>query len=462
MANFPDSSITVAFNQSLVSAIQDRTLQRVFRDALYPRLLYRMESLAELWPVNLGANQTFTRTGLIRPTTRPLSPGADPTPKTYSIEQWEATAQQWGDTIDTHMPTSYVTLASQYLRNMHQLGLHSGQSLNRVVRDKLFNAYTAGNTTVDTAAGAGTTIPVANLNGFTRKLFNGRPTVVSAANPLDITVRDNTGTVIYTGQVTGFTSDVAGDEIHSGDLTVTPAHGGVALNDAVLADNRSRIVYSGGEVLGSVEDIAASDQFALVDIRTSVARLRFDNVPPHEDGSYHCHLDPTSELQIFNDNEFQRLNQSIPDYIHYRRFAAAYLLGVAFYRNTEAPNSATVDDNPATGFTTGFALTNSAGVPLHRPIFTGQGAIEEKYLDEARYISEAGIQGKIGEFAVVNGGVQVMTERIRLILRAPLDRLQQQTSSTWSFSGDWPVPSDETATSGAATFKRSVIVVHGE
>lgn len=457
---FPDSSLTVAFNPSVVASIQDRTLQRVFRDALYPRLLYRLEALAELWAVNLGANQTFTRTGLIKPTTRPLNPGVEPTPKSYAIEQWEATAQQWADSIDTHMPTSYVTLASQYLRNMHQLGLHSGQSLNRVVRDKLFNAYVAGNTVVKAGGiGAGATIPVVNLDGFTRKLFNGRPTVVSAANPLPITVGPS-GAPVYTGVITGFTSDIPGDEIHGGTLTVSPAHAGLAARLAVLAGNRARVLYSGGG--DRVDDIIATDVFRLADVRNAVSQLRTNNVPPHEDGSYHFHLDPTSENQIFGDNEFQRLNQSIPDYIHYRRFAAAFLLNCTFYRNTEAPTPATVDEDPSTGFTTGFELSNPAGIVIHRPIVTGQGAVEEKYLDESRYISEAGVQGKIGEFAVVNGGVQVMTERIRLVLRAPLDRLQQQTSASWSFSGDWPIPTDETALSSPAAYKRAVVICHGE
>lgn len=459
MANFPDSTIvSTSFNPNVVAAIQDRTLQRVFRDALYPRLLYRMEAIAELWPVNLGANQTFTRTGLIKPTTRPIQPNTDPVPVQYTIEQWEATAEQWASTIDTHMPTSYVTLASQYLRNMHQLGLHSGQSLNRVVRDKLFNAYVAGNTVVKAGGvGAGTSVPVQNLDGFTRKLFAGRPQLVSASNPLSITITGVTGT----RNVIGFTPDIAGDEIHGGTLTLDATTGAVlAGRESVLAVNRSRLIYSGGGT--RIDDIIAADQFRLADVRAAVAQLRFDNVPAHEDGSYHVHLDPISESQIFGDNEFQRLNQSIPDYIHYRRFAAAFLLNCTFYRNTEAPTTATVDEDPLTGATTGFEMTTPAGVPIHRPIFTGQGAIEEKYLDESRYISEAGIQGKIGEFAVVNGGVQVMTERIRLILRAPLDRLQQSTSASWSYSGDWPIPTDETATSSPATFKRSVIVVHGE
>lgn len=455
---FPDSSLTVAFNPSVVASIQDRTLQRVFRDALFPRLLYRVEAVAELWPVNLGANQTFTRTGLIQPTTRPITAGVDPQPSNYDIEQWEATAQQWAGAIDTNMPTSYVTLASQYLRNMHQMGLHAGMSINRVVRDKLFNAYSAGNTVVSTTTGAGTSIPVINLTGFTRQLFAGRPQLVSSSNPISITVGPD-GAPTYTGVVTGFTSTIAGDEIHGGTLTVSPAHTGVTLRDAVIAVNHSKIIYSGGG--NRVDDISTVDQFALRDVRAAVAQLRFDNVPPHEDGSYHVHLDPMSENQIFSDNEFQRVNQSMPDYIHYRRFAVAYMLGCTFYRNSEAPTVSTVNQNPLTGYTTGFEMTTPAGVQLHRPIFTGLGAVEEKYLDESRFISEAGIQGKIGEFAITNGGVSVMTERIRLVLRAPLDRLQQTTASAWSISGDWVLPSDATALSSPATFKRSVICVHG-
>jgi hypothetical protein len=228
---------------------------------------------------------------------------------------------------------------------------------------------------------------------------------------------------------------------------------------AVLATNRSRIVFSGGGT--RVDDVTSTTQQTLADIRTAVAQMRFDNIPPHEDGSYHWHGDPISESQMFSDTEFQNLNRSMPDYIHYRRFAMAYLLGVTFYRNTEAPNSATVSENPANGYTTGFELSNPLSVNIHRSIITGQGAIEEKYLDESRYISEAGIQGKIGEFAVVNGGVQVMTERIRLVLRAPLDRLQQTTGAAWSFSGDWPIPTDSVTTSSAAAYKRAVVICHG-
>src|SRR5574343_672770 len=109
----------------VVNMIQARTLERFFHDALYPKNLFRGEALPEEWPANLGENQTFSRTGLITPESAPLTPGVDPTPKTYSLEQWEVTAAQWGATLDTHMPTSTIALAPLFLRNTQQLGLQA-------------------------------------------------------------------------------------------------------------------------------------------------------------------------------------------------------------------------------------------------------------------------------------------------------------------------------------------------
>jgi hypothetical protein len=35
------------------------------------------------------------------------------------------------------------------------------------------------------------------------------------------------------------------------------------------------------------------------------------------------------------------------------------------------------------------------------------------------------------------------------------------TSAAWSFSGDWTMPTDQTALSSAASYKRSSVCVHG-
>lgn len=452
----------VGFNSDVVSAIQDRTLQRVFRDSMYPRLLYRGEAAREEWAAQLGANQTFSRAGLMRPSTRPVTQNQDPTPGSWPLEQWEANAQQYGAAIDTHMPTSAVSLASMYLRNMHQLGLHAGQSMNRVVRDKLFNAYLAGNTVVRTTSGAAATLDVVSLNGLTRRLLNGRPQLISATNPLTIVV--TTGGVPQTLQAIGFTPDVVGDEIHGGVLALAAAHTGVTARDPVIAANASQVINAGGGA--SIDDIASSDQFTMALIRAAISQLRTDNAPVHDDGSFHCHLDPTSESQVFGDAEFQNLNTAIPDFIHYREFALAFILGCAFYRNTEAPLPSTVDQDPQYGYTFAGEMQNTpvgggSAVTIHRPIFTAAGAVEEKYIPEERYISEAGVIGKVGQFSIMNNGMQVMTEGVRLILRAPLDRFQQQTSAAWSWSGDYPVPTDANQRTSSADFKRAVVVQHG-
>lgn len=453
----------VTFHPSLVSAIQERVLQRMFHDALYPRLMFRSEAEREEWAANLGTTMSFTRSGLIRVTTRPVKAGQDPTPKSWSTEQWDVTAEKWGDSVDTHMPTSNVSIASTYLRNIHNLGLHAGQSLNRVTRDKLFNAYTSGNTVLRISQVAGTSVPVVSLCGFTRKIRNGRPEIVSPTNPLAITIVS--GGVATAFNVVGFTSDFANDEIHSGVLTLSGAgHSGLFARDIVLAGNRAKVVRSGGSL--SIDGISSADTLSMADLRLAIAQLRVDNAPVHEDSTFHCHLDPQSELEVFGDQEFQRLNQSLPDYVHYREFALASFGQTTFYRNTENPLVATVDQDPDFGFTFSSETRNTTpagaqGIEIHRAIITARGAMEEKYIDESKYISDAGVTGKIGEFSVVNNGMQVVLDGIRLIMRAPLDRFQELTSATWSMSGGWGIPTDSVSVTSTQDYKRAVVIEHG-
>lgn len=438
----------------VANLIQDRTLERMFHDALFPRLLYRSEAMPEMWQVNLGERMVFTRAGLIPVSTTPLVPGADPSPNTFAYEQWEAEANQFGDTIDTHMPTSYVALAPLFLRNTQQLGLNAGQTLNTLVRNRLYRAYLSGNT-VTTNAATSTTVPVASLNGFTDTLVDGRPTAVSGANPLPATI----GTTAVS--VVNATPSSASDPFGPGSLTLAASATWVA-RDAVIADQAASIVRAGG---GNTTDIpGGSGDLTLGLIRSAVARLRSNNVPTCSDGYYHVHLTPEGESQIFSDNEFQRLYQSLPESAAYRDQSIGQLLNCRFYRNTENPNrfnsGALVSTGTAeTSGTVGGEIINGNGDEVRRAIVLGGGAIYEKYLDESRYMTEAGATGKIGQFTVTNNGVMVMTNRIRYILRSPLDRLQQVVSQSWSWSGDFPVPSDSLE-GDSARFKRAIAIEH--
>jgi hypothetical protein len=439
--------------------LQDRTLERVFHDSVFPRMLYRSEAMAEPWQANLGERMVFTRAGLIPVTTAPLTNGADPTPATFAFEQWEAEARQFGNTIDTHMPTSYVSLAPLFLRNTVQLGLNAAETLNRLIRNRLYRAYLGGNTNLAVAATAGqTVIEVSSINGFTEQILNARPVPVSTAAPIAATVGAEAVSVI--GAVPNNSSDPFG----RGKLTLAAALvGSPAVRTAVLAANRSVIVRVGAG--SSVDGLVANNIITMQDVINAVTRMRSMKIPPCADGFYHVHLTPEGEGEIFQDPVFQRLYQSLPESAAYRDYAIGQLLGCRFYRDTENPNSVnsgTLVSGGSSALSSGEIggdVVNNAGLNVRRAIVLGGGTIYEKYLDESKFITDAGSTGKIGSFSVVNNGVQVMTQRIRFIMRAPLDRLQQVVSQSWSWSGDFAIPSDSLV-GDAARFKRAVIIEH--
>jgi hypothetical protein len=454
------------FSPQIAAIIQDRTLVREFYDALFPNLLYRMEAKPESWPANIGDTQVFTRAGLIEVDTNPLTPGQDPTVGSYDVEQWTATADQYGKSVDTHMPTSFVSLASTFMLDLQKLGLHAGRTMNRLARDPLYRAYLGGRTVTIQAALAGALqIVVANINGFSQVQAGGSVAPVSALNPMPISFDNG---VTFPNTVVGATPLDPADPFGPGILTLGAVLAGpLALRDGVLSQFAAELVRVGGGA--TIDAFTGTEILTLQTIINAVANLRDANVPTFEDGMYHCHLSPQGEAQIFADNQFQRLNQSLPDDVRYRELIIGDLVGVRFYRNRENPNQTNVGTlintsggaGPARGSDDiGAEVINAAGVPVRRAIVMGAGAVYEKYIPEATaYMSEAGVQGKLGTFSIVNNGVQVMTERIRYILRSPQDRLQQVVSQSWSWSGDFPVPSDG-VTGTAATFKRAIVIEH--
>ena len=460
------------------SLVQENILERAFHDALFPRLLFRGEATPVIWPANVGDSMVFTGVGLIKPKMRPLAPGTDPLPSTYSSEQWQAMLNQYADTIDTHMPTSIVAIANLFLRNAQQLGLSAAQSLNRIPRDRLYNAAESGWTGADGNQGGGavSVLRVKRLNGFTRArrpdLAAGSPVrfdTVSTNNPLKIHVfSSGADKVIY---VAGFSPDTPGDEVGPGTLTLVNSAGApdtvTVLDRAyVYAEDATYIVRVGGGK--KIDDVGTSDLLRLSDIRAAVARFWQMNVPEQPDGRFHAHLDPTSQAQIFGDDEFQRLLTALPDYYMYRQFAIGELLNCVFFRNSECPVPETVDggltatfsqDDPFAGemFNTGLVT----GMKVHRALFVGQGLMHEYYQDLGALITEAGVTGRIGEPSITNNGIEVFSDRIQLLIRSPLNRLQDLVSTSWKFIGDWPVRTDVT-TGDLARFKRVIEIQHGE
>ena len=457
-------ALVLGIPASIQELNQQGLIERAFHDGLYPNLAFRAEAPWEEWPANTGTELFIPRPGLLTPVVSPITPGSDPIPQTVPFEQWVARLGQIASAIDTHMPTSVTSNANLFIRYIHQLGLQAGQSINRVARNALFQSYLSGQTTAINAALAGDSqLHVSSLNGFTDVVVpsgNVRPQPVSAAFPLPVTIY--LGTPI-TRNVIGAIPDSPNDPNGPGTLQFSATFGaGVPARTAVVSRYAPTVVRAAGGF--SVDAISAADTFTLQLAINAVAQLRSHNVQPHEDGFYHAHIHPLANAQLFADPVFQRLNQSLPEHVTYKEGFVGSISQILFYMNTEAPVVQNCGTRTSTGTKAFYSpeiaaeTTNESGVNIGRIIITGRGAMYEKGLDESQLVTEAGVTGKIGEFDVVNNGLSVMTDRIRLILRAPLDRLQQIVSAAWSITTSFPIPSDVTAPSGSQRFKRAQVI----
>lgn len=468
----PDFSIITQSDQ-VRAIVQENLLERALHDGLFPRVLFRGEATPQLWPANVGDTAIFSGVGLMAPRLRPLRPGTDPDPHTYPVEQWQSTIQQYADSIDVDMPTSMVAIANLFLRNAQQLGLGAAMTLNRAVRDRMYNAAESGWTVADGAQAAVTTVRVKRLNGFTTArnpttagASQVRFSAVSSSNPLTVSIYDSGLGAYVTRQVVAFASDNPGDEIGPGTITITGGAVTVADRGAIYSIDRSYIIRVGGG--DKVDDIGASDIPTLSNIQTAVARFWQMNVPEHSDGRFHAHLSPLSQSLLFNDTRFGVLMTSLPDYYAYRQFALGEMLNTVFFRNSECPAPETVYGGTTATYSVDdpFApeLYNNgttSGAKLQRILFSAQGGIFEYYADLMNLISDAGLNGKVADPRITNNGIEVMSDRIQLVIRAPMNRTQDKVSITWRFIGDWALRTDA-ATGDAARYKRFLSIVHGE
>lgn len=443
---------------------QEGLLERAFHDPLVENLLFRMDAQREEADAQIGTSIFMTRRGLlpINATPRRATEG-DPQPQVLAYEQWISTLDRYYDSIDTSLVRARTQLADELGSDLHALGVQAGRSINYIARNKLYKPYASGHTVLIAATAApDVTIRVAALNGFRTVVLRGAnvaPQPVSPALPLPITI----GPTNIARFVIAAIPDDPNDPDGTGTLTLNAAVGAiVAVRGAVLAGNRPRIVRAGGGT--TVDAIGAADIVTLQDFNTAVTFLRNNKVTPHEDGYYHCHFPPDANLQVFADEVFQRLHTALPDGERYQSGFVNQILGIRFIPNTECPNVDNAGTTVQTGtnalYSTqiGAETVNEGGTRIGRCILTGRGAQYERWFNAAKHlVSEAGMTGKQGEFNVTNGGIQIDTDGIRLIIRSPIDKLQDIISSTWDYIGDFPVPSD-VAAGGPEHYKRAVEV----
>ena len=428
--NWARHDIRSALPAALQPMLQNGFLEQSFKTALFPALLYAAAADSEPWLDNLGATRTSTRKGLLPVITTPTT-GSDASVATYPLEQWSVSMDQYGQTVATDMLSNLVALASKYAADIQTLGLNAGQSINALARNKLYSAYKGGRTWVTTDSSSSTTLAVHDVEGFLTKNVNGVPTAVSAGNPLTITLNGVANTVTGASVTSG-----------AGNLTLGTARSATT-GWAVVAANAPVSVRPTGN---TAFDLGSSNVATAALFRAAVARLRKANVPT-VNGNYVAHVDADTEAQLFADADFKQAYQGRGDSVVFRDMSIGTFLGIDWVRNTEAPNIA---DG-------GTAASGVAGtLTVHRPVVLGAGALIAAPLQgQGQLLTETGVS-TVPNIAMVNvaNGIDVV-----LIVRPPQDNYQQKIQSTWSWTGDFGVPSDAN-TGDSATFKRAVMIEH--
>lgn len=403
--------------------MQDGLLDRTFQDALLPEFLFPGLADVRPWSGGLGDTQHFTRTGLLEPQTDPIT-GNDANVGTYGKEQWSATMDQYGHAVETNLLQSSMTLASLYLRDVQTLGVNAGQSVNRIARNKLYAAYSGGRTWATAGGSGATTVPVNDVTGFTHTLVNGIPTPVSGSNPLPITIG-------------GEAAEVVG--VDEGESELTLASGATwSGDDPVVSDFAPVSFRPGGK--DTAVDLTSSDVATFALFRNVVARLRTMNVPTIG-GAYTAHIDPTTEAQLFSDDEFRQLSANGIESPVWGNLAIGRFGGIDWVRNNEA------------------RVRNNGDIDYHEPIVVGGGAFVAAPFDETGRLLADVPDEPTGDVAMVSVGLEDSPLQVARIVRPPQDRLQQVVSTAWSFVGDFAVPSDS-VTGDDSRFKRAVVVQH--
>ncbi len=474
----------VAFPGQLVPVIQSGFLERELEEGLDSILAYRREALQETISARIGETLTRSRKGRKAPTTTSLTPsslasglysGLDNglTPSTFSVEQYTFTMANYGDTVDINLLQELAGVADQLIADARNNGVQAAQSLERIARLKLFSAYLGGNSRVrvDLGTSSTTTAHVDDVRGFQNTLVNGVVTPVSSSFPLFVQeISTSSVGVAQVLQVTGVAVDGVNKSTapdgQSGVITfvaaTAPVHGDALVVAATSTTGigsytpTTPLTPGAPQVLrpfarATTALLNGGDVLTLGLVEDAVAYLRDNAVPPMADGTYHCILDNTSMRQLFADQDFKVLFAGRESATEYRDMDVIRLLGVTYIPTTEA-----YLQQPSTN--TANAKTDAVSVKVRRPIVMGAEAlIQGNFEGLDIWLNRTGVNA-IGDIMLVNNIAQ--------IVRPPLDRLQQNLSMTWTWIGDFAVPTDTTATTtiiptaSNALYKRSVVIEH--
>ena len=442
----------VNFPTALIEVLQDNSLEREFQDGLMSQLAYRAQAVQERLSTRAGETLKKTRHGKKAPLNAPVTPTSinsnldnGLTPSTFAVEQYEFFIENYADSGDVNLVQETAGIQLQSLIVSKNNGTQAAQTQERIAHKKLFDAYMGGNSRVrtDLAASTTTTAAVDDVRGFEKVLVNGEPVTVTVATPILVT---ETGSVSQTLTVTSVTRDLVNASSAaaaggvSGDIVFLAATAPVD-GDALVAVNGPRMFRPNGRT--TTAQLVGSDLLSMSLIEDAVAYLRDNGIPAGEGGFYNCILDNTSMRQLYADQDFKLAFQGHGSESTYRDGRVVELLGVRYIPTTEA-----------------FVQPAGTGVNVRvrRPIIMGAEALIQG--------SYNGLREWLGQHNAMLIQEVMIVDEVAQIVRPPLDRLGQNCAFSWTWIGDFAVPSDLTATTAIiptgsnALFKRCAVVEH--
>lgn len=406
----------------LQKMVQAGWIMRLLDDALYPTLRFRGLFEGMEVPQHLGQTYTFSKKGLLPVVRSPLTPATTGsitsglTPQVFNTEQYSVEINQYAQATATNLLSSGVMSVSLVEQNVRALGFNAGQSLDQNSRATLFQAYAGGRTYLTAAATASTTITVKDISGFDFLYVNGVKVSSSVSNPHAVTV-DESGTPA-SRNVTGFTAGslVPGSDKIPGTLTLNAAVTSV-IGDSVISSYAPASLRPNSRTTSY--DIVAGDLFDANLLNQASATLMSLGVQPFDNGYYKAILDPF-QLQRVYDTALNTGLRLTPDDPEFMRGAVGIMNGVMLYQSNQTPNE-----------------TNEGGVLVHRGIVVGKepgyevrSSLIADWLDRSRGINAHGYV----EFSPNN--------YVAMIMRNPIDTLQQEVTDSWSFIGNWVAATD--------------------
>ena len=182
-------------------------------------------------------------------------------------------------------------------------------------------------------------------------------------------------------------------------------------------------------------------------IANAVARLRARNVPPLPSGNYACIMDPALWPQLLSDTAFNYATMGQMGEGYFKFGMVNRTLGVEFVNSNMTP----VFNTYASG-----AVTTA--VTAHHAVVGGMGLLQKATFN-------GHIEASRQAANMDNADIKLLDkERIALITRGPLDRLQEQVTQSWRWIGGFVVPTDYGSnptiipTTDYARYKRAVVI----